>query len=84
MEISSDTLALIFIILLFISLIAGTIYAIASKNSRKGYTPINSVTFFGATSLFQDNEQKAATEHVLEIQAGKKMQEEESGEPEEK
>lgn len=44
----------------------------------------NSVTIFGATSQFQTLDQKAATEHVLDVQADKKMDEEESGDPDKK
>ena len=50
---------------------------------RKGGAT-NSVTIFGATSQFQTLDQKAATEQILEEQAGKKMQEEETGDPENK
>ena len=59
-------------------LLVGIIYAISSKNMRKGGTT-NSVTLFGATSQFQTLDQKAATEQILDEQAGKKMQEVESG-----
>ncbi len=81
---SPDSLALIFVIVLIIVLIMGIIFAIASKKMRGGGGSINSVTIFGAISQFQTLEQKAAIEHVLEEQAGKKMAEEETGEPEEK
>jgi hypothetical protein len=37
-----------------------------------------------ATSQFQTLDQKAATEHVLDVQAEKKMDEEESGDPKKK
>ena len=84
MELSGETLAQVFIIVFIVAIVIGTIYAIASKKSRSGYKPINSVTFFGATSQFQGAEQKAATEHVLEVQADKKMEEEESGDPDKK
>ena len=83
MEISADLLALLVIIAFLLIVIAGTIYAISSKNFRKGGS-MNSVTFFGATSQFQTLDQKAATEHVLDVQAEKKMDEEESGDPDEK
>lgn len=78
MEISSDILALIFVILLMVVLIIGIIYSITSKNMRKGGSS-NSVTIFGATSQFQTLDQKAASEQILDEQAGKKMFEEESG-----
>ena len=78
MELSSNTLALIFVILLVVVLLVGIIYAITSKNIRKGGAT-NSVTIFGATSQFQTLDQKAATEQILDEQSGKKMQEEESG-----
>jgi len=83
MDISSETLALIFVILFMVLVFIGIIYAIVSKNKGRS-SPINSVTFFGATSQFQGIEQKAAVEHVLEVQADKKMEEQESGEPDEK
>ncbi len=83
MTFSSDTLALIFIIAFVILVLGGIVYAIASKNMRKGGAT-NSVTIFGATSQFQTLDQKAATEQILEEQAGKKMQEEETGDPENK
>jgi uncharacterized membrane protein len=78
LELSSNTLALIFVILLVIVLLVGIIYAITSKNIRKGGAT-NSVTIFGATSQFQTLDQKAATEQILDEQAGKKMQDQESG-----
>lgn len=78
MELSSNTLALIFVILLVVVLLVGIIYAITSKNIRKGGAT-NSVTIFGATSLLQTLDQKAATEQILDEQAGKKMQDQESG-----
>jgi len=83
MEISAENLALIIVLLFMVLLIVGIIYAIVSKN-KGGGSPINSVTFFGATSSFQPVEQKAAIEHMLQEQSGKKMKEEESGDPEEK
>lgn len=83
MELSSDTLALLFIVAFVILVLVGIVYAIASKKMRGGGS-FNSVTIFGATSQFQTLEQKAATEHVLDVQADKKMEEEESGEPENK
>ena len=83
MELSADLFALLVIITFLIIVIASTIYAISSKNFRKGGS-MNSVTFFGATSQFQTLDQKDATEHVLDVQAEKKMDEEESGEPDKK
>ena len=80
MDVSGETLALIVIIVFIISLFIGIIYAITSKNFRKRNST-HSVAIFGATSQFQSLEQKAATEHVLEVQANKKMKEEESGDP---
>jgi hypothetical protein len=78
LELSSNTLALIFVILLVVVLFVRIIYAITSKNIRKGGAT-NSVTIFGATSQFQTLDQKAATEQILDEQAGKKMQDQESG-----
>ncbi len=52
MEFTSDTLALIFVILFIVAILIGIIYAITSKNMRKGGAT-NSVTIFGATSQFQ-------------------------------
>ena len=83
MEFSSVTLALIFIILFVILVLFGIVHAIFSKNKSRG-SSMNSVTFFGATSQFQTLDQKAATEHVLDVQSDKKMKEEESGDPDEK
>ena len=83
MEFNNDNLALIIVIMIIIFLLVGIVYAIVSKRGGKG-TPINSVTLFGATSEFQDVDKKAAVEHMLEVQADKKMEEEESGEPEQK
>lgn len=83
MELSSDTLALLFIVAFVILVLAGIVYAIASKKMRSGGS-FNSVTIFGATSQFQTLEQKAATEHILDVQADKKMDEEESGDPDKK
>lgn len=82
MEISSDLLALIIIIVLIVSLMIGIVYAIASK--RSGGSSMNSVTFFGSTSEFYDADKKAAFEHVLDVQADKKMEEEESEDPDKK
>ena len=84
MEISGETLAQIFIVVFILLMVIGIVYAIASKKSRSGYKPVNSDTFFGATSLFQDAQQKAAVEHMLDVQADKKMDEEESGDPDKK
>lgn len=83
MELSPENLALIVVLLFVVLLFIGIIFAIVSKN-KGGGSPINSVTFFGATSSFQPIEQKAAVEHMLEEQSGKKMKEEESGDPDEK
>ncbi len=83
MEFTSDTLALIFVILFIVAILIGIIYAITSKNMRKGGAT-NSVTIFGATSQFQTLDQKAATEQILDEQAGKRMQEEESGDKDKK
>lgn len=84
MILSEELVAQIFVIVFVLVIVIGIIYAIASKKSRSGYKPINSVTFFGATSQFQSTVQKAATEHILEVQADKKMEEEESGDPQKK
>ena len=84
MELSEELLAQIFIIVFIILLAIGIIYSIFSKKSRSGYKPINSVTFFGATSEFQPADKKAATEHILDVEANKKMKEEESGDPDKK
>ena len=83
MDISSETWALIFIILFILLILFGIVYAIVSKLNGKS-KPINSVTFFGTTSQLQSLDQKAAIEHILEVQANKKMKEQESGEPDEK
>ena len=49
-----------------ILLLTGILFAIVSKRNGKG-SKINSATFFGATSEFQDIDQKAAIEHMLEV-----------------
>ena len=81
MNINNENLALSIVILIIIVLLIGIIYSIVSAKRRR-WRPMNSVTLFGATSEFQNIDQKAAVEHTLEVQADKKMEEEETGEPE--
>lgn len=83
MELPAETLALLFVIGIVVLAFIGIIYAIVSKNFRKRNST-HSIAVFGATSQFQNLEQKAATEHVLEVQSNKKMKEEESGDPDSK
>ena len=83
MNVSAETWAFIFIILFILLVLVGIIHFIVSKIKGKS-KPINSVTFFGTTSQLQSTEQKAAIEHVLVVQADKKMKEQESGEPDKK
>lgn len=56
MEISSDLIALLIIIVFIFLLIVGIIYSIVTK--RTGVSSINSVTFFGAAAEFYNEEKK--------------------------
>jgi hypothetical protein len=66
--------------------IIGIIWFIVSPKLRlksKKYLP-PSTTIFGATHVFQNQDKREAIEHLNEEHAGKKMKEEENGEPERK
>lgn len=86
MEFTNDLIASIIVLAIVILAIAGIILFIANPKirlmSKKILPP--SVTIFGATHEFQSIEKREAIEYMNEEQAGKKMFEEENGEPEEK
>jgi len=80
---SPDTFGLIFVIVLVAAILISLIYFIAKPSSRrKGSFP--STAFYGATADLLNKDKKAAVEHVLDVQAEKKMKEQESGDPDEK
>ena len=86
MEISNELLVQIIIWAVIILSILGTFMFILNPKlrlkSRKILPP--STTFFGATHEFRPNDERGAVEHINEVQADKKMEEEENGDPEEK
>jgi hypothetical protein len=86
MELTSDQWAAVLVWGIVILAIAGTIIFISNSKlrlkSKKILPP--TTTIYGATYAFQPLERREAIEHINEEQAGKKMHEEESGEPEEK
>ncbi|MFZ1289789.1 MAG: hypothetical protein WAR79_06850 [Melioribacteraceae bacterium] len=75
---NTETFALIFVITIVIFFVVGLIYFIIKPASRRKGN-FNAVTFYGATAEFHTKDQKEAIEHVLDIQADKKMEEQESG-----
>ncbi len=80
---SPDTLALIFVIVFVVIILVALIYFIAKPSSRRKGS-FNSVTIYGATADLLTKDKKEAIEHVLDVQAEKKMQEQESGDPDRK
>ncbi|GBD90654.1 hypothetical protein BMS3Abin04_01371 [bacterium BMS3Abin04] len=84
MDFSPSVLAELFVWMLIILLIIGIILLIFSPKFRRSGSSMHMTTFFGATSEFYNAEQKQAMEQIVEEQAGKKMKEQESGEPEKK
>jgi hypothetical protein len=78
-----ETFALIFVICFVLVIVITLVYFIAKPASRRKGS-FNAVTFYGATADLLTKDKKEAIEHVLDVQAEKKMQEQESGEPDEK
>jgi len=86
LELTDENLAAIIVWGIIVLAIVGVILFITNPKlrlwSKKILPP--TTTFFGATHEFQTLEKREAIEHMNEEQASKKMEEEESGEPEEK
>jgi len=86
MDISNETLGIIIIWTIIILSCIGIIVFIINPKlrliSRKFIPP--TTAFFGTTHVFYEQEKREAIEHLNEVQADKKMEEDESGEPEEK
>ena len=83
MEFSNEIIANILLWSVIILLVMGIILLISNSKfrlkSKKILPP--STTIFGAVHEFQTLEKREAIEQINEQQAGKKMEEEESGEP---
>ena len=77
-----DEIFTIIFAFLLMALAIGIFIYIALKLKRRGGS-IQTI-MFGATDLFYDKDQKRAIEVVVEQKAGKKMEEQSSGEPKEK
>ncbi|NNG26502.1 MAG: hypothetical protein HKM87_03185 [Ignavibacteriaceae bacterium] len=75
----SDLISLLIVAFLFLAIFAGIIF-IAWKR-KFGF---QSTVLFGATHEFYDKDKKEAIEIMVEQKAGKKMDEQKSGEPKEK
>lgn len=86
MEISNELLVQIIIWSLIILSILGTLIFIFNPKLRLKCRKIlpPSTTFFGATHEFRPHDERGAVEHINEVQADKKMEEEESGDLDEK
>ena len=84
MELSPQFWADLIVWALVIFLIIGIILLVISPKFRRSGSSMHMTTFFGATSEFYNAEQKQAMEQIVEEQAGKKMEEQESGEPDKK
>lgn len=84
MELSQQFWADLIVWALVILLIVGVILLIFSPKFRRSGSSMHMTTFFGATSEFYNAEKKQAMEQIVEEQAGKKMEEQESGEPDKK
>jgi len=84
MELSPQFWADLFVWMLIVLLIIGIILLIVSPKFRRRGSGMPTTTFFGATSEFYSVEKKQAIEQIVEEKAGKKMKEQESGEPGEK
>ncbi|MCB9209516.1 MAG: hypothetical protein H6612_02310 [Ignavibacteriales bacterium] len=86
MELTPDQWAAVLVWGIIILSVAGIILYISNPNlrlkSKKILPP--TTTIYGATHEFQPLERREAIEHLNEEQSGKKMQEDETGEPEEK
>ena len=75
----SDSVSLLLIGFLLVIIFAGIIFI-----ARKRKFGFQSTILFGATHEFYDKDKKAAIEIMVEQKAGKKMEEQSSGEPAEK
>ena len=73
----SEFLSLLVIILLLLVIFVGIIFI-----ARKRKYGFQSTVLFGATHEFYDKDKKEAIEIMVEKNAGKKMEEQKSGEPE--
>jgi len=72
------------IILALICLLGAVfIFIHISRKLRKGGGSLTT-TMLGATDLFYDKEKKKAVAHILEMKAGKKMEDQSSEDPAEK
>ena len=78
-NVESDLTSLILVGFLLVIIFAGIIFI-----ARKRKFGFQSTTLFGATHEFYDKDKKAAIEIMVEQKAGKKMEEQSSGEPEKK
>ena len=70
--------------LLLIGFLLIIIFAVIIIIARKRKFGFQSTALFGATHEFYDKDKKAAIEIMVEQKAGKKMEEQSSGEPTEK
>ncbi len=68
--------------LLLIGFLLIVIFAVIIFIARKRKFGFQSTVLFGATHEFYDKEKKAAIEIMVEQKSGKKMEEQSSGEPE--
>ena len=75
----SDLTSLLLVGFLLVLIFAGII--IIARKRKFGF---QSTALFGATHEFYDKDKKAAIEIMVEQKAGKKMEEQSSGEPAEK
>jgi hypothetical protein len=73
----SDSISLLFVGFLLVVIFVGII--IIARKRKYGF---QSTVLFGATHEFYDKDKKAAVEIMVEQKAGKKMEEQSSGEPE--
>ncbi len=73
---SNSTIALLIFISIIVFLLAGIIYAIRSKNTQCSGSFASMVAFHD----MQSSEKQNAMETVIEMQAEKKWEEQESGE----
>ena len=75
----SDSISILLIAFLLVIIFAGII--IIARKRKFGF---QSTALFGATHEFYNKDKKAAIEIMVEQKAGKKMEEQSSGEPAEK
>ena len=78
-NVESDLTSLLLVGILLVIIFAGII--IIARKRKFGF---QSTVLFGATHEFYDKDKKAAIEIMVEQKAGKKMEEQSSGEPEKK